>query len=245
MKLIELNTAQQVKLDFTLAPVQLRIFAFAIDYIILIALFYGIIFFGVFLERYYVGDFIETLMYFFVLIFFFYSLIQEIAFKGRSFGKIALNLKIIQLNGDPPTVIQLLARWMFRMIDIYGSFGTIAILLIKGSNASQRLGDLFGETIVIKVNENKEIKINDFIDRLNKISIIKYQNLKNVDDNIILLLKETILKYQKHPNPSTKTALEKIKKAISKRTNIKFSDEEHEYIIELNQLIEDYITQTR
>ena len=142
-------------------------------------------------------------------------------------------------------MIQLLARWMFRMIDIYGSFGTIAILLIKGSNASQRLGDLFGETIVIKVNENKEIKINDFIDRLNKISIIKYQNLKNVDDNIILLLKETLLKYQKHPNPSSKTALEKIKKAISKRTNIKFSDEEHEYIIELNQLIEDYITQTR
>jgi uncharacterized RDD family membrane protein YckC len=100
----------------------------------------------------------------------FYHLVCEVAFNGRSLGKMAVRCRVITEEGGQPTLGQFLIRWVFRIIDfpywvlaaaVMGVlpwwtaplvFSGLASVLITPK--SQRLGDIVAGTILINTRNN-------------------------------------------------------------------------------------------
>src|SRR3989304_9839467 len=71
-----------------------------------------------------------------------YHLFCEILMDGQSWGKRAMNIKVVKMDGSQPSGIDYFIRWAFRLIDITLSGGSIATLTIILNGKGQRLGDL-------------------------------------------------------------------------------------------------------
>jgi len=79
---------------------------------------------------------------------------------GATLGNYAVNLKPVSINGNghKPSFGQSLKRHLLDPIDMF-FFGIVGIVSINKSEKSQRLGDLWGETVVIDSREGDfEIK---------------------------------------------------------------------------------------
>jgi len=80
-----------------------------------------------------------------------YSLISEVFFNGQSIGKRLMNMQVVKLDGTPPSLSNYLLRWLLKPVDVWVSYGLIAIISISISKHLQRLGDLAAGTSVIKL----------------------------------------------------------------------------------------------
>src|SRR5690349_16815679 len=102
MSLIKLDTGFNIEVDFAISPFHKRLFALIIDlvvcwlYIKIMAALAG-------LESFFIWVFSWDLTGLFIsLPVLFYHLIFEIAFNGRSLGKMAVNIKVITDEGGQP-----------------------------------------------------------------------------------------------------------------------------------------------
>ena len=87
-----------------------------------------------------------------VLIPVFYPLLMEVFFNGQTLGKMAMDIRVVKVDGSKPGFIAYLLRWIFIIVDIMMSFGSIATITIIFSKNSQRLGDMAAGTTVIRVS---------------------------------------------------------------------------------------------
>src|SRR4029078_13293503 len=113
---------QNVTLEYPLATLSERIFSTGIDLFILIVLYNIINIFGgiIFTEMnhlYY--------EYFGFTVIIFYSLICEYFRDGQTFGKQLLGIKVVKINGSEARLSDYLARWVFRLVDVVLSLGTV------------------------------------------------------------------------------------------------------------------------
>lgn len=161
MDRIQVDTSQNVALDFTTAGVGDRILAALIDYAILTAYVIGMVMLiGAFSAD--VGPppgaVILGLLSLPVL---FYFLVSEIFLDGQSIGKRYMEIKVVRLDGTPPTLGSYVIRWLLRPIDILLVNGLVAILSILVTRNGQRLGDLAAGTTVVKLR--RETSLDDTI----------------------------------------------------------------------------------
>lgn len=128
--MLQINTTQNVKLNFQLSDVGTRIVAFVIDFIILLAYFY---FMNTLLDKLNLGalfvegssiNAISTLAFIPMVL---YSLILEIAFGGQTVGKMIMKLKVVKIDGFQASNVDFIIRWFFRLIDVYGFIMIIII----------------------------------------------------------------------------------------------------------------------
>ena len=79
-------------------------------------------------------------------------------FFGATLGNYLLDLKPISINGiqEELTIGQSFKRHLVDLIDMF-CFGLIGIMIIKNTEMNQRLGDLWAKTIVVDMNEYKEL----------------------------------------------------------------------------------------
>lgn len=82
------------------------------------------------------------------VIFFFYYLLMESAL-GATLGKLTCGLRVLEVNGQSPSLGSIVIRNCLRLIDYPLAF-LIAVLTIESSPLNQRLGDRAANTIVIK-----------------------------------------------------------------------------------------------
>ncbi|MDM1296771.1 RDD family protein [Sphingobacterium sp. N143] len=162
MNKLEINTAQNVKIEYNLASLGSRMIAFAIDYFIIVCYF----FFCMFLvDALHVTSGDPYLFYGIVmgmtLPAFFYTLITETAFGGQTIGKKVMKIKVVKLDGSRANFYQYLSRWSLSIVDIWMTMGGIAITAIVLSKNGQRIGDIAGETSVISLKPG--LKLNDTI----------------------------------------------------------------------------------
>lgn len=165
MALVKLDTGFNIEVDFAISPFHKRLFAWIIDlmvcwlYVKIMATLFDVpSFFIVVANWNWVGLLISAPVAF-------YHLICEIAFNGRSPGKMALNIKVITAEGSQPSISQYILRWAFRMLDfpvfilalIFQEelpFWTFPLLFVGLfcvilTPYSQRIGDLVAGTIII------------------------------------------------------------------------------------------------
>lgn len=149
MRTLEIRTAQNVTIEYTLADVKERGLALLVDILVMLiimlvlSIIYGTLF-GPYLSEY--------KEYFSILpVLFFYSLVSEIRGNGTSIGKRVLGIKVVKVNGTEARISDYLIRWAFRVIDIYFSLGVLGTVMVNSTTRSQRLGDILANTTVIKV----------------------------------------------------------------------------------------------
>lgn len=145
MQAVNIRTTQNVQLEYPLAGVAERLLAFVIDAIIMGSFYFVLLLL--------LGSFNQelplTMSLILGIIAYLYRFLMELLFNGQTIGKMALNLKVVKLDGSTPSVAAYLLRWLLEPID-FGVSG-LAVLLIILTRNGQRLGDLLGGTTVVKV----------------------------------------------------------------------------------------------
>lgn len=245
MKTIDVKTTHNVTITYELAETRDRIFAFLIDLVIMIG---GYLILSWITSIFLLGTYSElhTIVSFVVVLppVIFYSLWSEALMNGQTVGKMALRIKVIKMDGRQPNFSDYLSRWIFRLLDIYLSMGVIATILTASSDFAQRLGDLASNTTVVRTGNRSFISLNEIL-RIDSRQNYEpfYPAISNFREEDILLIKQTIDRYQRYRNEAHKKAILKLVENLKKKLGIE--EEITEHIKFLKTLIKDYIVLTR
>lgn len=80
-----------------------------------------------------------------------YPIITEVTMRGRSPGKAALGLRVVTVEGAPISLRHAFVRSAIGIIDfLFVPGGLIAVVVALFSSRSQRLGDVFAGTMVLR-----------------------------------------------------------------------------------------------
>ena len=145
MEPVQIQTAQNVGIDFEVAGLGDRILAALIDYALL---FCYLILFSIALGL--VG-WSWTALVVGLLPYLLYFLLCELFLNGQSIGKRVRKIKVARLDGSEPTLGNYLLRWVLRPIDVELFSGMVAIVTVAVNGRGQRLGDLAAGTTVLKL----------------------------------------------------------------------------------------------
>jgi len=196
MSNFDILTSQNVALNYDVAGVGNRIAAAGIDYI-----FVGIwaILVSILVQSslHITNPFVLALFYSPLV---YYQLVMEIFFNGQSAGKMIMKIRVMKTDGSSPSVGAYLLRWIFRLVDITLSMGSIAIILIAFTEKAQRLGDLTAGTTVIRLKAKTRLR-----ELVPVQSLINYQPVYHevvaLSDQDIRLLKKVLFKPSARQDP--------------------------------------------
>jgi len=215
MRTIEIRTTQNVTIEYELASVRDRFFAYFIDWLI-IGAFYMVlagIITGALGEYIYDSGMNQQLIGFFlpVGLFVSYQLISEIIADGQS---------------------------------TFTSFGIVAALLVSTSSKSQRLGDMTANTTVIKVKFSLRFRLEDIL-KINTLDDYEpaYPEVKRLSEKDMLLIKTIISRYRQHRNRAHQEVVNELVQNLSQQLDI--IEPPKDKIGFLKTLIRDYIVLTR
>jgi uncharacterized RDD family membrane protein YckC len=76
--------------------------------------------------------------------------------RGRSLGKLAAGLRVVRDDGGPIRARHALIRGLLAVIEIYWSFGIVALITSLLNRRGKRLGDLLAGTYVIRERSPRE-----------------------------------------------------------------------------------------
>lgn len=185
MAFIQIRTPFNIDLEFELAEAHKRLFAYLIDFTILLLFFMGMKYF------YYAGFDLQDVerlksrigldILTISLPMLLYSLVSEVMMNGQTIGKKLLNIRVISLDGGQPSLSQYLLRWMFKAFEwpfffgytffsltsmlayiiITGFWGVVVLIFIAINKKNQRLGDMAANTVVI--NTQSQFSVHDTV----------------------------------------------------------------------------------
>jgi uncharacterized RDD family membrane protein YckC len=199
MDQIAINTSQNVNVNFALAGVGERIFAFFIDLLIK-----GIYVFVLFWVMRYILDYADFTRGMdgwsvgaFILIITFpihiYTLVLESMMEGQTFGKKLLKIKVVKIDGYQASFGDYLMRWIFRLVDVYTNSGIVAIISMVVSKNHQRLGDIATGTAVISLKNNVNIS-HTILEDLKEDYVPTFPQVILLSDNDVRIIKENFHK---------------------------------------------------
>lgn len=243
MKNIEIITTQNVVLQYELAGLKDRALAFLLDSLCIIVAFSILVTIG----SLFVGDdesSASVLVFTVMGIFMFYSLAFETLNNGQSIGKMAMRIRVIKVAGGKITFSDYVARWVFRLIDIYFSIGAIASILVVSSSKGQRIGDVVANTAVVKTTAKMNLTLQDLLNLHEKKAYTpKYLQARKLLEEDALLIKSALDRYRKFDNASHDEAIELLTKRIKEVLNIDSIDGDHTRF--LQTVLQDYIILSR
>lgn len=76
--------------------------------------------------------------------------------RGRSLGKLAAGLRVVRDDGGPIRARHALIRGLLAVLEIYWSFGSVALLTSLVNRRGKRVGDLLAGTYVIRERSPRE-----------------------------------------------------------------------------------------
>lgn len=147
---VTVETTQNVAIHYEVASIGERILAVIVDYAIIVAYIFLII---ELIDAFNLeGGFGDVGALVFYLPLFFYDPVCEIFFNGQSFGKKAMRIRVVKLDGSEPTLGSYLLRWMLRLVDSFPPpLYMVGLFVVAVSGKGQRLGDMAAGTTVIKL----------------------------------------------------------------------------------------------
>lgn len=248
MQTIDIRTTQNVTIEYELATLRERIFAFLIDGIIILAMYLGLLFLLL-------GAFGSLLLESTMLLYFIYGLLPVVGFmayqflsevlaNGQSWGKRAMGIKVVRIDGLEPGLSDYFLRAVFQLVDSILSLGVLAALLISSSPKNQRLGDMTANTTVIRVRHNTRFQLQDIL----KISSIEdytpqYPEVRRLSEQDMLLIKHLIARQRQYNNPAHNAAVNEAAERL--KIVLDLPEVPQNKIDFLKTLIRDYIVLTR
>lgn len=219
MKTLQIKTAQNVNISFTLANVFQRLLAFLIDNV----LKFCYIYFGVKVFDFQLFDAgingdawsLRALDVLFFLPVTFYSLYSEILMDGQTLGKKFLNLKVMNKDGFKPSITDYVIRWFLRIVDfnffmllfvyvaslgLSDAYAVLILIFLLGkcvgfflilfTNKNQRFGDIIANTIVVYLKDDVKFS-QTILEELKTNYVPTYPNVIKLSDNDARIIKET------------------------------------------------------
>lgn len=208
MSIVKIKTSQNIDIDFEIAGIAERIWARLIDLGIFILLFFFLISINSITNPFGGGGF-SFIFIIYVIIAFCYPLIMELFFNGQSFGKMALKIKVMSLDGNQPSLGQYLIRWIARLVDFTLSSGAVGLVCTALTDNNQRLGDLLAGTTVIKVKPRTTLKDLSYINEDQEVYEPKIFEAQLISNDDIYLIRDVLKTYVKTNNYKLVTTLEK------------------------------------
>ena len=146
----DLVTGEAVMLEMRLAKLASRSLALAIDIAVqLVVLLIGVLVLSgtvTFVDEALAAALSLT---FFVAVIVGYPVAFETATRGRSLGKLALGLRVLREDGGPVRFRQSFVRALIGVVEIWLTFGSVALIASLASSQGRRLGDYLGGTVVV------------------------------------------------------------------------------------------------
>jgi uncharacterized RDD family membrane protein YckC len=227
MSIIQIATPFNIDLEFEIAEFQKRLFAYVIDFTIL--LLYLIMMKNLFYGRFnrvspeilqsHIGLDILCISLPMLL----YSLLSEVLMHGQTIGKKIMQIRVISLEGGEPTLGQYLLRWMFRAWEWPFLFGYVffsgqtiiaytfvtfflgigVAIIIGVTKKSQRFGDVAANTAV--VNTKSQLSVHDtvFMEISQPDYIVKFPEVLKLTDRDINTIKNVVTHFYKTHNADT------------------------------------------
>lgn len=195
MSQLTITTTQNVTINFTAASVGERLLAQILDLLVIIAYSFVVSYLVdvVGLDKY-----LSSLDYWsaaavYIIIFlpvFFYTLIQESIWEGRTIGKKIMKMKVIKIDGYQAGFGDYLIRWLFRLIEVVPPFSIIGLMAIIFNGKNQRIGDIGAGTAVISLKNNININ-HTILQEVNQDYVPTYPLVIKLSDNDMRIIKET------------------------------------------------------
>ncbi|MDC8003534.1 RDD family protein [Aureisphaera galaxeae] len=184
---IQINTTQNVKINYTAAGAGERLLAYIIDvaikwgYLILVGNLFGA--FENMDEWSQIA--INSIL---SLPAIFYTLVLELLLGGQTLGKKAMKIRVVKIDGYQATLTDYVVRWFFRIVDVY-IFG-IGFFFIAFTKQCQRIGDMATGTSVISLRDRVNIS-HTILENLKEGFKPTYPTVIKLSDNDARIIKET------------------------------------------------------
>ena len=185
---VAIRTAQNVVLEYQPASIGERILATLLDYLV---------FLGWFLLVFAVpaGLGLRTGTFFVLLLMlpiFLYDLLCEYFLNGRSVGKLAMNIRVVKLDGSPPALGAYLIRWLLRIVEsVAFFFGIVPIITVAANGKGQRLGDIAAGTSVVRLKP--AVVLNDvLIQALPEDYVVQFPDVRQLTDRDIHVIRNVL-----------------------------------------------------
>lgn len=188
---LEINTSQNVNLDYKIVSVGERILAFLIDLFLFFVYFYLVDLVTAAMGMAFSDNWtIFGLQQLLLLPVMFYSLYMHILFNGRTVGKMAMRTRVVKVDGGSVQWSDYLILWMLRLVDIWIFMGSIGLLSIIFSDKRQRVGDHAAGTVVISTKSTVKID-HTILEEIADDYQPKFLSVTKLSDNDVRLIKET------------------------------------------------------
>lgn len=213
------QTTQNVALEYQPASVGERMLAYLIDFLVLIAWFFGVsLVMGIFSGQY--SRQTDSLVVFFLVLLMpavLYDLALEALFNGQSIGKKALGLRVVMLDGRQPTLSAYLLRWLFRLLEtsMFPFFGVIAIVTIAVNGKGQRLGDIAAKTTVVKLRPPVTLERVVAVPKVDPNYVVTYPEAAGLTDGDATTLRRALQKGVRMENDSLLAVAAEKAKAVT------------------------------
>lgn len=199
MQAVNIRTTQNVQLEYPLAGIGERLLAFVIDAIIIgsFFLFTNAVASGLGFEM---G---RSTILIIAIIAYLYRFLMEVFFNGQTVGKMTLNIRVVKLDGSPPSIAAFFLRWLMEVID-FGIVG-LAVLLIILTRNGQRLGDILGGTTVVKIKRVSAVNMQNKVvmGKIDPDYEPSFPDAAHLTDHEIRLIKSALTAYREeaHSRP--------------------------------------------
>jgi len=233
MKTIDITSTHNVVIRYELASIGNRFLSSLID--LMIIFFAGLIGFWFFSLLF---DYTTAAIMAYVIVSLYHFVIESFNY-GQSVGKKMLDLNVVNLKGQNPSIYQCFLRWIFRIIDITMSLGALGSLFMLSSDRNQRVGDHFAHTTVIKNKKNRFTALDSIIQIDKREREITYPQVGDFDENEILFIKELVNRTAANPTIENKKLLEETANLMAKSMLI--SPDNIEPKTFLSDLVIDYV----
>lgn len=242
MPIIKIPTAFNIDLEFEGADLGRRLVAYLIDLLIRIAY---MVLVGMLISRNISNSNTEDVLLFIFMIIpvSLYYLISEILMKGQSLGKRAMDIKVVSLIGNTPSLSQILLRWMFRLVEspiftlgiiltmaeessaltilISLAIAVIPIVIVFRSEYNQRLGDIAAGTIMVRTRQRHSIQDTIFreIDQVDYVP--QFSQILRLSDKDLSKIKSVLDSSMRNNDWAMATRMsEKIKQVLHIETDM-------------------------
>lgn len=244
MRSIDIQTTQNVLINYELAPLRDRVLAFIIDVVVIFAANILLsLALGYTIARFIRGGELILILVL-SLVTTFYTLFFEVFNRGQTLGKMALRIQVVRIDGAQVTFTDLLLRWVFRLVDIWLSFGAIAVVIISSSRKGQRLGDVVANTVIVRTQPQLEVTLNDVL-QINTAENYTpvYPAVRQLKEEDVLTIKNVVDRSRRYRNAAHEEMLDFTAERLAHLLALSEVPTDREAF--LKTLIKDYIVLTR
>ncbi len=160
---LNIDTPEQVKLEFAVAGIGSRFVAVLIDHLIigvgflLLAIASGFIFDSLQSRLGVLGKWtLAVFIAFNFLLYWGYYTLFEAFWRGQTPGKHVMKLRVIKDSGRQITVFEAMSRNLLRIVDYLPAFYLTGVITMLCTKRNQRLGDLGAGTVVVHERSDEQ-----------------------------------------------------------------------------------------